>query len=266
MPDLVADVAPSGVSGGLFPPELKSGFESLPAWRGLVREFESADISHCRAVSAPVEWHPDLLDRLARLTLELGPEGPSPAAVGHPDLLVAGEVNKAPDIAACRTLGQDLALKPITAPRRLGVVMAADRLLLPAANSLLKLAEEPPSHACILFLLEGNGLLPTLRSRARFTVLSAPLEVKASPPPEKDAEWLAWLDEARGKDAVAVAAGLGEWAAWALSRGDIRRAGRLERFRLIAGTKNLSVPMLCDLLILSLREEIPCEHLFGDFW
>lgn len=190
---------------------------------------------------------------------------------GHPDLLIAGEVNKAPDIAACRTLAQDLALKPVSAPRgedvprRLGVVMAADRLLLPAANSLLKLAEEPPSHACILFLLEGNGLLPTLRSRARFTALSAPLEVEASPPPANSAGWLTWLEAAREKDALGVASDLGGWAAWALAQGDVPLAARLERLRLIAGTKNLSVPMLCDLLILALREELPFEHLFGDF-
>lgn len=256
MPDLVVDVAPSG----------GAGFESLPAWRGVAREFEVGDIPHCRAVSAPLEWHPALLERLARLTLGLGPDAPSPVDSGHPDLLVAGEVNKAPDIAACRTLGQDLALRPVSAPRRLGVVMAADRLLLPAANSLLKLAEEPPSHACILFLLEGNGLLPTLRSRARFTALSAPLEVEASPPPERDAEWVAWLEGAKAKDALAVASDLGGWAAWALSQGDALRADRLERLRLIAETKNLSVSMLCDLLILALREELPFEHLFGDIW
>ncbi|MCR5346805.1 MAG: hypothetical protein K6E38_03430 [Fretibacterium sp.] len=249
MPDFAADVAP---------------FEPLPAWRGVVRESKMGSIPHCRAVSAPLEWHPALLERLARLTLEVGPDAPSPVETGHPDLLVAGEVNKAPDIAACRTLGQELALKPVSAPRRLGVVMAADRLLLPAANSLLKLAEEPPSHACILFLLEGDGLLPTLRSRARFTALSVPLEVEAVPPPEKDAEWVAWIEGAKTKDALTVASELGGWAAWALSRGDFPQADRLEQLRLLAGTKNLSVSMLCDLLILALREELPFEHLFGD--
>ena len=171
---------------------------------------------------------------------------------------------KAPDIDACRTLGQDLALKPVAAPRRLGVILAADRLLLPAANSLLKLAEEPPSHACILFLLEGADLLPTLRSRARFTVLSAPLEAEASPPPSDDGGWLAWLEEARLGDALAVAGRLAAWSAWALSEGKPWAAARMERLRLIAETRNLSVPMLCDLLILALREELPFEHLFDD--
>ena len=232
------------------------------------REFELGDVPHCRAVSAPVAWHAALLDRLARLTLGLRPDAPSPFESGHPDLIVAGEVgeNRPPDIAACRTLIQDLALRPVVSVRRLGVVAAADRLLLPAANSLLKLAEEPPSYVCILFLLESGGrLLPTLRSRARFTTISVPIEVEASPPPGDDAGWLAWIEAARGSDAVAMEASLAGWAAWALSRGDLRAAGRMERLRLLAGTKNLSVPMLCDLLILALREELPFEHLFGDF-
>ena len=245
-------------------------FESLPAWRGLLREFEAGDAPHCRAVSAPLAWHEALVDQLARLTLGLGPDAPSPVETGHPDLLVAGgteaglNVDKAPDIAACRALGQDLALRPVASVRRLGVILAADRLLLPAANSLLKLAEEPPSHACILFLLEGADLLPTLRSRARFTVLSAPLEAEASPPPSDDGGWLAWLEEARLGDALAVAGRLAAWSAWALSEGKPWAAARMERLRLIAETRNLSVPMLCDLLILALREELPFEHLFDD--
>lgn len=233
-------------------------FEDLPAWRELEREFAAGDIPHCRAVSAPAPWHAALLDRLSRLTLGAGPGE-------HPDLLVVGEVGKAPDIAACRGLIQDLALKPVSAPRRLGVVMAADRLLLPAANSLLKLAEEPPSHACLLFLLEGNGLLPTLRSRARFTMLSVPLEAEALPPPLKDSEWLAWVEGARGGDAARIAEFLMGWGAWALSQGNVTEAAKLEGLRLIAETKNLSVPMLCDLVILALREGLPFERLFGDF-
>ena len=235
-------------------------FGGMPAWRGLVAEFEAGDMPHCRAVSAPLAWHAALLERIACLCLEVE----AISQDGHPDLLVAGEFDKAPDIAACRGLIRDLPLKPVSAPRRLGVVLAAGRLLLPAANSLLKLAEEPPSHACILFLLEGGNLLPTLRSRARFTVLSQNLETEAAPPPMSDAEWLEWLPEA--KDAAVVAIALASWGTWAQRRGDALLAAKLERIRLIAETKNLSAPMLCDLLILALREELPIEHLFGDFW
>lgn len=235
-----------------------ASFSELASWRALVREFEAGDVPHCRAISAPLAWHGALLGALARLYLSDGAAGE-----GHPDLFVVGEVGKAPNIEACRSLIQDLALKPVLAVRRLGVVMAADRLLLPAANSLLKLAEEPPSHACILFLLEGNALLPTLRSRARFTVLAGPMDVAAAPPPRSDAEWLRWVEEAG--DAAGMAGELAAWAVHAFRSGDVERAARLDRLRAIAEAGKLSVPALCDLLTLALREELPFEHLFGDF-
>lgn len=238
----------------------------MPAWRRLVGEFAAGDFAHCRAVSAPLAWHGALLERLSRLTLELGPEASSPVESGHPDLIVAGEVGRAPDIAMCRALIQDLSLRPLASARRLGVVLSADQLLLPAANSLLKLAEEPPSHACVLFLLEGSDILPTIRSRARFTALSVPLSVEGAAPPANDAEWLAWLERARSGDALTIAGDLAAWAAWSLHCGNASGAAAMERLRVIAETKNLSVPMLCDLLILALREELPFEHLFGDFW
>ena len=248
-----------------FSPDV-TAFAELPEWREMEREFAAGDIPHCRAVSAPQAWHNAILDGIARMTLELNPSE-SPVENGHPDLIVAGEAGKAPDIGTCRALIQDMALKPVAAPRRLGAVMAADRLLLPAANSLLKLAEEPPSHACILFLMEDGGqLLPTLLSRARFTALAAPAVIAAAQPPAGDKEWLSWIEDARTKDAGAMAAQLASWGAWAADSGDFVSAGRFERLRLIAESRNLSVPMLCDLLILALREELPFEHLFGDFW
>ena len=247
---------------GVASPVTSAPFSGLPSWRALVREFEAGDVPHCRAVSAPVAWHGALLEALAGLYLSGRPDG-GPVGEGHPDLLVAGEAGKAPNIEVCRSLIQDLALKPVLAVRRLGVVMAADRLLLPAANSLLKLAEEPPSHACILFLLEGSALLPTLRSRARFTVLAGPMEVPAVPPPRDGAAWLSWVEGA--KDAAGIAADLASWAAHAFRSGDVERAARIDRLRVIAEAGKLSVPALCDLLTLALREELPFEHLFGDF-
>lgn len=261
MPDIHPDVTggrESGTSG-------RDGaeFASLEAWRSIEREFALGDVPHCRAVSAPRAWHPELLERLARLYLGLGPEAPSPVESLHGDLFVAGETGSPPDIERCRNLIRDLALKPLNAPRRLGVVMAADQLLLPAANSLLKLAEEPPSHACVLFLMEGTNLLPTLRSRARFTVLCAPLSIEPREMPQDEKAWAEWM--AGAKDVLAVGADLEGWTAWAQERKDPALADRLERLRLIAETEKLSAPMLCDLLILALREELPFEHLFDDF-
>jgi DNA polymerase-3 subunit delta' len=182
----------------------------------------------------------------------------------HPDLTVVGGFEKAGNIEACRALIKELMLKPVVAKRRLGVVLAADKLLIHAANSLLKIAEEPPSHACLLFLLEGNDFLPTLRSRSRFTALAAPLSFAAAPMPETEEEWLEWL-ESMGKtkeEAVDIAGLLSSWTSFLLERGELERSARVERLRLLVLQKKLSHAMTCDLLTLTLKEELPFELIF----
>ena len=182
----------------------------------------------------------------------------------HPDLFVAGELDKAANIDACRGLIRDLSLRPVAARRRLGVLPAADKLLLPAANSLLKIAEEPPSHACLLFLTERSDLLPTLRSRSRLTVVAAASSVKPRPAPTGEVDWLTWLGSA--KDEEDMEGMLASWTALLLrGRGDPESAARTERLRLLVSQKKLSQTMVCDLLILTLKEGLPFEHIFGGF-
>jgi DNA polymerase-3 subunit delta' len=194
-----------------------------------------------------------------------GGEGDVLRSVGrHPDLTVVGTFDKAGNVEACRALIKELMLKPAAAKRRIGVVLAADKLLIHAANSLLKIAEEPPSHACLLFLLEGNDFLPTLRSRSRFTTLAAPLSFSAAPMPETEAEWLEWLESmGKTKEEVDVAGILSSWTSSLLDKGKLGLAARTERLRLLVLQKKLSQTMMCDLLILTLKEELPFEHIFG---
>ena len=115
-------------------------------WLEICRETEAGNIPHCRAISAPTEWHNEIIQKLAEIIL-------GSFRLSHPDLLIAGSLEKAPDIDTCRNLINDIALKPMESKKRLGVIMCADKLLLPAANSLLKLSEEPPEHAYLLFLM-----------------------------------------------------------------------------------------------------------------
>jgi DNA polymerase-3 subunit delta' len=181
----------------------------------------------------------------------------------HPDLTVVGEIDKAGNVEACRALIKELFLKPVAAKRRLGVLLAADKLLVHAANSLLKVAEEPPLHACLLFLLEGDNLLPTLRSRSRFTTLTAPLSSAPCPMPRGETEWLQWLQNF--KDGDDIPGLLSSWTEDFLQAGDLESAARTERLRLLVLQKKLSQTMTCDLLILTLKEELPFEHIFGGF-
>jgi DNA polymerase-3 subunit delta' len=251
-------------------------FAELPVWGDVLATFAGGAVPHCWAVAAPAEWHRPLLDAMSRLYLCDGGKGDDDCegcrgwsrdgqdVLRHPDLTVVGEIDKAGNIEACRALIKELFLKPAVAKRRLGVLLAADKLLAHAANSLLKIAEEPPLHVCLLFLLEGNDFLPTLRSRSRFTTLAAPLSFEARPVPHGEMEWLQWLNNLKGDEDIPAL--LSSWTACFLRAGDLESAARAERLRLLVLQKKLSQTMTCDLLILTLKEELPFEHIFGGFW
>jgi len=182
----------------------------------------------------------------------------------HPDMVVVGEFDKAGNIDACRSMIKELSLKPVVAKRRLGVLPAADKLLVGAANSLLKIAEEPPSHACLLFLMEGDDFLPTLKSRSRLTVLAAPLSFGTAPMPDDEEQWAEWLSNFKNEEDVAEL--LSSWTSHFLQTGDVESAARTDRLRLLVLQKKLSQTMVCDLLTLTLKEELPFEPIFGGFW
>ena len=245
-------------------------FGELSAWRGVLAAFADGSVPHCWAVAAPAEWHPFLLDAMSRLYLcdtgkgdDLcdGCRGWSQNAQGlaHPDLIVVGEMGKAGHIDACRELIKELCLKPVVAKRRLGIVLAADKLLIHAANSLLKIAEEPPPHACLFFLLEGDTFLPTLRSRSRFTALGVPLAFEPRPAPHGEREWLQAID-LKDDELPFI---LPSWVSYFLQAGDWESAARVERLRLLVLQNKLSQTMVRDLLILTLKEELPFEHIFS---
>lgn len=231
-------------------------------WQEILQETRAGNIPHCRAIAAPLKYHDEIIESLAKIIL-------GSYRQNHPDLLITGDINKAPTIDLCRNLINEIAVKPLESPRRLGVIMNSDKLLLPAANSLLKLAEEPPEHACLLFLMEDSRLfLPTLRSRSRFSTLTFHDSQNSAAPPRNTPEWVDWLaktyKDAQGLDSVIN--DLDSWVNYAVYDKDFTLAGQIEKLRLIAARKNLSLPQLCDIIILTLREEnIYCENLLDDF-
>ena len=231
-------------------------------WQEILRETEAGNVPHCRAISAPLKYHDEIIEALAKIIL--GSYRPN-----HPDLLVTGDINKAPTIDLCRNLINEIAVKPLESQKRLGVIMNSDKLLLPAANSLLKLAEEPPAHACLLFLMEDSRLfLPTLRSRSRFNTLTFHEENNSAAPPQSAVEWIEWLAKTRkgAADVDMIINDLNSWVNYAVSTQDFILAEKIEKLRLIADRKNLSLVQLCDIIILTLREEnIYCENLLDDF-
>ena len=236
-------------------------------WQEILRE----EMPHCRAIVAPVKWHNEIIEALAKKVL--GSYRPS-----HPDLLIIGTSDKAARIGdsekmsaddysnTTRGLIENIALKPLEASKRLGVVMCADKLLVAAANSLLKLAEEPPAHAYILFLMEdGRLFLPTLKSRSRFSVLISQEQTESYAMPGNESEWLKWLENSRKADVDKIVHDLEAWANYALSQ-KLNNSAIIERLRIIASKKNLSVPLLCDIIILTLKEGNIYECIFNDLW
>ncbi|MBQ7578772.1 MAG: hypothetical protein IJT21_10970 [Synergistaceae bacterium] len=229
-------------------------------WQNILNEADT----HCRAIAAPAKWHNEIIESLAKKIL--GSYRPS-----HPDLLICGEIDKAPNIDLCRDLINDIALRPLESQKRLGVIMCADKLNLNAGNSLLKLAEEPPEHAYLLFLMEDSRFfLPTLRSRSRFNTLTAHDEIKSLPIPQNDSEWVEWLAKTRSPSANAdeIINDLESWLNWAAFGENESIAEKLAFLKIIADKKNLSVPQLSDIIILTLREEENnyCERIFNDLW
>ena len=229
-------------------------------WQEIIAETKTGNIPHCRAIAVKSVYHQEIIETLAQMIL--GSYRPE-----HPDLLVIGSTEKAPPIGdpdspksyegSCRWLIDNIILRPLESSRKFGVIMCADNLNKNAANSLLKLAEEPPEHVVLLFLMEDGALfLPTLRSRSRFTTIAFQEKHESRPAPKSPAEWVKWLGTSRkGLDADGLTQTLETWANFAADSKDFALAQRIETLRIIAGKKNLSVPMMCDMIILMLGDD-----------
>ncbi len=78
-------------------------------------------------------------------------------------------------IGEARTVGYFLAGKSFVSPRRTMVIWNVHALTSQAQNAILKVAEEPPAHALILFTaLHPESVIPALASRfQKFYVSSA---------------------------------------------------------------------------------------------
>jgi DNA polymerase III subunit delta' len=142
----------------------------------------------------------------------------------HPDLRIiapgrteTGTERRAVAIDQIRNLKREASYPPYEGKWKIFIVEDTEQMRAEAANSLLKVLEEPPARTMIILLSESTeALLPTLVSRAqlvRFTLVPAEaiasaLSARAGVPPER-ARFLAAM--AGGRVGAALeAAGAGE--------------------------------------------------------
>src|SRR6185369_11087493 len=86
----------------------------------------------------------------------------------HPDILWVRPESKLRVITIdqMRDLMQTVHLKPTQAAFKVAVIVAADRLNVPAANAFLKTLEEPPANSILILLTtEPQRVLETILSR-----------------------------------------------------------------------------------------------------
>ena len=94
----------------------------------------------------------------------------------HPDVMLieVKDEKKAVAIDQIRLLRQMAYLRPMTGKKRVFIVVDAAEMSADAANSLLKVLEEPPLHSHIVLVTARPFLLfPTIRSRCQTLAFSA---------------------------------------------------------------------------------------------
>jgi DNA polymerase-3 subunit delta' len=155
------------------PRELWSTGQSLASYCGVCRNCTriGSAIDLQTLVDAAVAAREDLRETDKKETRVLIQQHPDVLIVppDPPQLLVKmGQV---------RTLIQSAQYLPAEAPKKVFIITAAS-FMKEAANSLLKVLEEPPDYAHIILCAENPGeLLPTIRSRCALVRLGAlPLE------------------------------------------------------------------------------------------
>ncbi|NLI95981.1 MAG: hypothetical protein GX436_04575 [Synergistaceae bacterium] len=238
---------------------------SSHAWREISSALKSGILPHSVVFCAPLMFHDPFVNLYAHALFSAGKpesgmnEGQGWIGENHPDLIRLGTLEAPPGIESCREQLVELYSRPVAAPCRLAVIHCADRLSPPAANSLLKITEEPPPQGRILFLLEEENLLPTLRSRS-WTLRMPPEEVLAPiPPPGNDEEWVRWLSDASSWKTESLLLRATGWARWYALSGQFRKAADLDSLGVLIQKTKLSASMALDLIFLMTREETAFE-------
>jgi DNA polymerase-3 subunit delta' len=161
-----------------------------------------------------------------------------------PDVILSGDPGVPPGIDRCREIARELMVRPVDSPGRVAVIFSADKLSLPASNSLLKIAEEPPDGAVMIFLSSPEGeLIPTLTSRSwSFSIFTTRKRDQLILPSEEKS-WVKWLSGNDKRDVNDLLADLECWTDEALRNEDQILAGKLESLKIMGARRKLPKTM-----------------------
>jgi DNA polymerase-3 subunit delta' len=253
-----------------FPP-LLTAISDTAEWAELSGAMSSGRGPHALAAILPPDLADGFRDAYARMALCFSGTGTDgcPSCEcwtegGHPDVIVAGDGTGPPGVADCIALQSSMNLRPFAARGRLGVVPFADMLSLPAANSLLKTAEEPPEGGRLLLLAEEDNLIPTIRSRVWTVRFSEALRVEALPPPQSASDWARWLERTRKNSLDEIASEADSWSRWFCDMGEWVLAASLRNTIYLSRKRHMPVSMVQDSLFAILREGVRSEQIFSD--
>ena len=101
------------------------------------------------------------------------------------------ENKKSVSIDQIRSLKQSLLLTSLKGKGKVGIIYPAEAMTYPAANSLLKILEEPPKDTMIILITESIGKLPK-------TILSRSQIINCAHPSNEES--IEWLEEKENQD------------------------------------------------------------------
>ena len=254
-------------------PALPTFITSSLMWLELKKALEKDIFPQSLSLMAPKQYQNDIVLAVARYIL-----CENKNACGeclscrswheelHPDLIQLGSLEKAPGIEECREGVMELSLSPVVSSRRLIVIYSAHALSLPAANSLLKIVEEPPERGAIIFMREAENFLPTLKSRCWNLSVVEEESVKQEKIPTSENEWKKWFERTSSMSAEEMDKQLLSWEAWAFEAKEFTLASHIDKLRLISESRKLSAGMMIDLILLALKEGFSFEYVFDNLW
>lgn len=241
--------------------DVSSYIAKTEAWLLLKKAISNGECAQSIAVVLPHELQETFVSMFACELLDTA------NPIDSPDCISAGEFLKAPNINETRQLRTELALSPVVAEKKLAIIWNAEKLSLDTMNSLLKITEEPPRHAYILYIASEDALIPTIKSRVWNLRIDFPEEFgRALAPPKSEQEWCEWLREQQNKSVEKIFLEVNCWINYLTSTQDYETAIKLERSIRLMEQKKLSSTMVLDTIYFLFKEDNSCAQIFGDIW